>query len=332
MPHDPSLASNIDAIARGSSQWVKTTRTLEALPFDAVEAMQAAYGPVAGVATLIVPDGLRRRQRARGLRACRPRRPRAPHPRSLAAREVESAAKALREAKSPLVLLGGPASDARGLRLGAAIAEAVGGKLLFEQFPRCARREPGLPSPDKLGYLPFMARGQLGDHDVVALFGADPPALFFGYPGEAPRLTRPDAKLLEPARGGDVHAALEAVAELVSARQAAEERGPKGRLRSALGAARAERDLPRDRRAFAGKRDRGRRGHHLVVAALLDADRRRPARLPGVQGRLDRLRHAGRDGRRDRGSRTPGRSPTSATARPRTRSNRCGLRRAKDSM
>jgi acetolactate synthase I/II/III large subunit len=216
LPHDPSLASNIDAIARGSSQWVKTTRTLESLPFDAVEAMQGAYGPVAGVATLIVPMDFAEATVPEGfvMPAATPARA---HPRPLPAREIESAAKALREAKSPLVLLGGPASDARALTLGAAIAEAVGGKLLFEQFPRCARREPGLPSPDKLGYLPFMARGQLGDHDVVALFGADPPALFFGYQGEAPRLTRPDARLLEPARGGDVHAALEALAELVSA-------------------------------------------------------------------------------------------------------------------
>jgi acetolactate synthase I/II/III large subunit len=217
LPHDPCLASNIDAIARGSSQWVRTTRTLEDLPFDAVEAMQAAYGPVAGVATLIVPMDFAEAPLADGfvLPAATPARP---LPRPLATREIEALAKALREAKSPLVLLGGPASDARGLRLGAAIAEAVGGKVLFEQFPRCARREPGLPSPDKLGYLPFMARGQLGEHDVVALFGADPPALFFGYPGEAPRLTRPDARVFDPARGGgDVHAALEAVAELVSA-------------------------------------------------------------------------------------------------------------------
>ncbi len=216
LPHDPSLASNIEAIARGTSQWVKTTRTLESLPFDAVEAMQAAYGPVAGVATLIVPMDFAEAALPEGFVLPAPASAR-PHPRALVAREIESAAKALREAKAPLVLLGGPASDARGLRLGAAIAEAVGGKLLFEQFPRCARREPGLPSPDKLGYLPFMARAQLGEHDVVALFGADPPALFFGYPGEAPRLTRPDAKLFEPARGGDVHVALEAVAELVSA-------------------------------------------------------------------------------------------------------------------
>jgi acetolactate synthase I/II/III large subunit len=71
-----------------------------------------------------------------------------------------------------------------------------------------------------MGYLPFMARSQLADHDVVAVFGASEPALFFGYAGEAPRLTRPGASVLVPARGGyDVHAVLEAVAELVGAQK-----------------------------------------------------------------------------------------------------------------
>jgi len=217
LPYDPPLTSDIESIARGTSQWVRTVRTLEALPFDAVAAMNAAYGPGAGVSTLIVPMDLAEASVSEGF-VMPPAVAARPHPRPLDAAEVEQAAKILREAKCPLVLLGGHACDARALRLGAGIAEKLGGKLLFEQFPRCARREPGLPSPDKMGYLPFMARSQLGDHDVVIVFGADEPAIFFGYAGEAPRLTRPGAQVLNPVRGGqDVHQALEAIAELVGA-------------------------------------------------------------------------------------------------------------------
>jgi acetolactate synthase-1/2/3 large subunit len=80
------------------------------------------------------------------------------------------------------------------------------------------RREPGLPSPDKLGYLPFQARAQLGEHDLVVVLGAGTPVPFFGYPGESPRLVASGATVFEPAAGGrDVHALLAALCEAVSA-------------------------------------------------------------------------------------------------------------------
>lgn len=217
LPYDPPLTSDIEAIARGSAKWIRTSRTTEQLPFDALEAIEAAYGPVAGVATLIVPMDI--------AEASLPERfvmPAAvtvkPQARPLAKETIEATAKKLREAKNPLVLLGGHACDARALLDGARLAEAVKGKLLFEQFPRCARREPSLPSPEKLGYVPVMARSQLAGHDVVVIFGADRPAIYFGYAGEAPKLTTPDVEVIEPAAGGrNVHEALAALCGLLDA-------------------------------------------------------------------------------------------------------------------
>jgi acetolactate synthase-1/2/3 large subunit len=124
----------------------------------------------------------------------------------------------VRKAKSPLFFIGGEATDTRALKDATRLAEKVGGKVLFEQFPRCVRREPGLPSHDKLGYLPFQARAQLGDHDVVIVLGAGTPVPFFGYPGESARLVANEATVYDPAGDGrDLHATLAALCDAASA-------------------------------------------------------------------------------------------------------------------
>ncbi|HVW28311.1 MAG TPA: acetolactate synthase large subunit [Polyangiaceae bacterium] len=217
LPHDPPLASDIAAIARGTSKWVRTTATVEALPFDAVAAIEAAIAPVPGVATLILPADLLESELPQGyvMPAASPAVRLAPPPSEATIRHT---LELVRNAKSPLFFVGGEATDVRGLKDATRLAEKVGGKVLFEQFPRCVRREPGLPSPDKLGYLPFQARAQLGDHDVVIVLGAGTPVPFFGYPGESARLVANGASVYDPAAGGrDVHAILSALCEAAGA-------------------------------------------------------------------------------------------------------------------
>ena len=53
--YDTPLQSDIETVARNVSAWVRTSRTTEELPRDAVEAIAAATGPPGQVATLIVP-------------------------------------------------------------------------------------------------------------------------------------------------------------------------------------------------------------------------------------------------------------------------------------
>jgi acetolactate synthase-1/2/3 large subunit len=216
LPYDPPLASDIASIARGTSQWVRTSGTLAQLPFDAVDAIVAAYGPKAGVATLIVPMDV---AEASTERIAMPAPVRVgPRPQPIAAETIDAVAKRVREANNPLILLGGHATDERAQIDGARLAEAAGGKLMFERFPRYARRAPGLPSPEKLGYIPVHGRSQLAQHDLVVAIGADAPVLYFGYAGEEPRVTRPDTDVLEPARaGGSVHEALSALCTALDA-------------------------------------------------------------------------------------------------------------------
>ena len=59
--HDPPLQSDIETIARNVSTWVRTSRSVEELARDAVEAIIVVTGPPGQVATLIVgailPEG-----------------------------------------------------------------------------------------------------------------------------------------------------------------------------------------------------------------------------------------------------------------------------------
>jgi len=214
-PYEPPLSTDIEAIARGCAQWVRTTRSAEGLPVDALEAIAGAYGPRAGVASLIIPADFQEQAlpEARALPA--PESAKAA-PQALDRELIERTVSLLRGAKNPLLLLGGPVGDEASLLTAAKIAEAVNAKLLFEQFPRCARRAPGLPSPDKLGYLPFQARSQLGPHDVIVLAGADDPVCVFGYAGETPRLAPAESEVVDPAGAGrDPLQALQAIAALL---------------------------------------------------------------------------------------------------------------------
>lgn len=217
LPYDPPLASDIASIARGTAKWVRTSGTLEAVAYDAAAAVEAAISPVAGVATLILPaDHLEAPLPSSYVAP--PNAVAKPVVRPLSVDAIESTARLIREAKNPLFFIGGPVTDKRGLLDATRLAEKTGGKVMFEQFPRCTRREPGLPSPDKLGYLPFQARAQLAEYDAVVVLGAGTPVPFFGYPGESARLVAENAKVIDPAEGGrDVHAVLAALCDSLGA-------------------------------------------------------------------------------------------------------------------
>ena len=164
--YDAPLQSDIETVARNVSTWVRTSRTTEELPRDAVEAIAAAIGPPGQVATLIVPadvswnDGARagRSARAGGVTAGRPARPSRPSRRqSGAAAGPRSCSEAGRCAH-------------RGCSLPRRIAAATGTKLFAERIPTRLERGAGLPAVERLAYWPSSSRVQLAglEHLILA--------------------------------------------------------------------------------------------------------------------------------------------------------------------
>ena len=81
-----------------------------------------------------------------------------------------------------VLLLGGPATTAAGLRAAARISAATGAKALVETFPARLARGQGVPDIPRLGYFAEQAQEQLRGTTHLILVEARSPVTFFAYP------------------------------------------------------------------------------------------------------------------------------------------------------
>jgi acetolactate synthase-1/2/3 large subunit len=81
-----------------------------------------------------------------------------------------------------VLLLGGPATTAAGLRAAARISAATGARALVETFPARLARGRGVPDIPRLGYLAEQAQEQLRGTTHLILVGSRSPVTFFAYP------------------------------------------------------------------------------------------------------------------------------------------------------
>jgi acetolactate synthase-1/2/3 large subunit len=210
-PFDAPLASDIGALARPVSGWLRSSEASEQLARDGADAVAAARR--GQVATLVVPHDV-------GLGDCAgPARPVRPGPpAAVEGADVESAAALLRKSASSVLFLGGSALSARGLRAAARLAAARGCRLFCDTFPARLERGAGLPAVLRLPYFPDQARAALGDAHAVVFAGARPPVSFFGYPDTPSEIIPNDVRThsLAPP-GGDGAVALEALADALAA-------------------------------------------------------------------------------------------------------------------
>jgi acetolactate synthase-1/2/3 large subunit len=215
--YDAPLQSDIETIARNVSTWVRTSRKTEELTRDAVEAIIAATGPPAQVATLIVPADVSWQDGAEPTALPQP----AASP-AVSGEIIEAAAKAVGDRRRTGILLGGQALRERGLIAAARIAAATGAKLFAERGAARLERGAGLPAVERLAYWPELVSNQLDGLEHLILADAKAPVSFFAYPGKQSSLVSGGCEVheLSPATT-DVLRSLE---ELVEALDAADAR------------------------------------------------------------------------------------------------------------
>ena len=211
--YDAPLESDIDAAASTFSGWVRRSMRTEDVASDAADAVAAAMGPPAHVATLILPadvswgdGGTPVAPRARSAGA------------AVSSDAVEQIAKVLLSGEQSLLLLGGLANDEASLRAASRIAVATGARMLTEVFPTRLTRGAGVPSIDRMQYLSEFAVAQLDGVRHMVLVDAKSPVSFFAYPGKASDLV-PDGAIVHTLATGsdDVAGALAQLADLVAA-------------------------------------------------------------------------------------------------------------------
>jgi acetolactate synthase I/II/III large subunit len=177
--YDAPLQSDIEMTARNVSTWVRTSRNVDVLTRDAVEAITAATGPPGRVATLIVPADVSWQE---GAEPASP--PKLAAPPAASAEMVAAVARVIRSSRRTGILLGGRTLRERGLAAAARIAAATGTKLFAEMFPARLQRGAGLPAVERLYYWPELASAQLDGLEHLILVDARAPVSFFAYPGK----------------------------------------------------------------------------------------------------------------------------------------------------
>jgi len=214
---DAPLNSDIEALARPHSVWVKSAEHAATAAALTAEAVAASGGPPGGIATLILPADTAWTE----VEAPKPPSPplrRAPLP--VSGKAVDAAARALRAAVKPVLLLGTPAVTEQGLRAAGRIA-AKGVRVLIDTFLARQPRGAGRFAPDKMLYFGEMALSDLAGVDLMLLVGTRTPVAFFAYPA-MPSVLVPEGCRLDTlsAMHEDSAAALEALADALGAPEA----------------------------------------------------------------------------------------------------------------
>lgn len=178
--HDAPLTSDIEAIARPYSKWLRTPRAASDIGRDASEAIVAARTEPARIATLIVPADVAWSEG--GAIAQTPRLPEAPTP---AAATVERAATMLRSGSRTAMLLGGNGLYGKGLKAAGSIATATNAKL-FAPYPFTRlERGAGAATVERVPYIFEQAVEQLKEFRQLILVGTRIPVSYFAYPGKS---------------------------------------------------------------------------------------------------------------------------------------------------
>ena len=209
---DAPLSSDVEALARPNSRWIGVARDADDAADLAAIAVRESFGPPGGGASLILPaDCAWSPATRKGVVLARPVR-RAP-----AADRVEAAARAVRTARKPMVLIGGQACEAQGLRSASRLA-AHGVRVITDTFVPRQARGAGCFNPDRMLYFAEMALADLAGSDLMVLAGTGEPVAFFAYPA-MPSLLTPEgcAPLTLAGKDEDAILALEALADALGA-------------------------------------------------------------------------------------------------------------------
>lgn len=214
-PYETPLASDVEALARPYSAWLKTCRSAAEAGGDCAEAIAAACTGSGHIATLILPADAAWGDGGVVGSAVEPSARPLPDEAQIAA-----CAKALTRGGRAALVLGASLASGQSLTIAGQIATATGAKLLTPFAFTRMERGMGRPPVERIAYVTEQAIAQLKDFKSVILAGAPPPVSFFGHPHKPSVLTGPHTEILTLAgTDEDCAGALSALAMLAGAEQ-----------------------------------------------------------------------------------------------------------------
>jgi len=185
LKYDAPLTSDILGLAGPNSRWIKSADKVSETGQLAAEAYAASFGPKPGPVSLLLPaDSAWLEGGVIGDPVT------APKLRSVSDQEIENAAKAIAEAKKPVLIINGTALTEAGLNAAARL-KAAGLRVLTDTFYAKMRRGAGVFAPERMQYFAEGAMDDLEGSDLMLLAGTNAPVAFFSYPGK-PSLLVPE--------------------------------------------------------------------------------------------------------------------------------------------
>ena len=210
--YDAPLNSDIATLVKPNSIWAKSADSPDTVAGLAAEAVAASFGPPGGPVTLILPaDAAWLPATGEPVIAQRPVRP-AP-----AGDAVDAVARALKLARNPVILIGGQACLAEGLREAARL-QAAGITVYTDTFIARTPRGGGVFGPKRMPYFGELALAELQGVDLMVFAGTTMPVAFFAYP-DRPSVLVPEGcqTLTLVGRAEDSVAGLAALADALGA-------------------------------------------------------------------------------------------------------------------
>ena len=210
---DAPLTSDVEALAKAASTWVRTSRSASDLSNDLADAVAASTDLPGQIATLIVPHDFQIQEVETLDTATQASIPVS----ELDTGRVRDAANFLQSNEKVAVILGGRALGELGLRAAKRIADSTGCQLFCEPFPARIERGGDLPTVERLPYFPETILAALKPYSRILLAGAAEPMSYFGYDGYPARLVTPQQQLIHLANTtDDVTVALDTLADEVA--------------------------------------------------------------------------------------------------------------------
>jgi acetolactate synthase-1/2/3 large subunit len=212
--YDTPLTSDVEAIGRPYSKWLRTSRSSSEVGRDAAEAVIAARTAPGQIATMIVPANVAWSESG-SVAAI----PALSEPPLSDAQTIERAAAMLRSGLRTAILMAGNALYGKGLVAAGRIAAATGAHLMTPYPVTRLQRGAGIPSVDRVQYVLEQGIDQFKDFRQLILVGARAPVAYFAYPGKSSVFTSPECDIHTLASPGeDYIGALETLADTLSIR------------------------------------------------------------------------------------------------------------------
>lgn len=190
LKYDAPLTTDIEAIAKTVSGWVRTSKNAESVPSDGADAVAAAMTPPGHVATLILPADCSWKD-SKGPASVPPIK------KSTVADQkiIRTIAGILRKGEPTILFLAGSALMEKGLHFAGRICRSTGARMISARGSSRIQRGAGRAVIDILPYSVNPALKMLEGALHLVLVEAVPPVSFFAWRGMPNWLTPKDCKI-----------------------------------------------------------------------------------------------------------------------------------------